>query len=122
MEGVAISVEGLGRVEDLESLAAWFDQEGELRGLIKPATAVPDAGELGTLAGALYAAVGAGGAVTALAASLKAFLSQPRGAKVRLTVTRTDGTTLELDADRVARRSVPELTRQLQAAADSAES
>lgn len=113
VERVAISVEGSVQVEDLESLAAWFDEEPELRGLIKPAGVVPDPGELGALTDALLAALGSGGAVSVLAASLKAFFSQPRGAKVRLTVTREDGTRFELDADRVARRSVPELARQL---------
>lgn len=113
MERVAISFEGSDRVEDLEALVAWFGEEPELRGLIKPAAAVPDAGELGALPDALLAAVGAGGAVSVLARSLKAFFSQPRGAKVRLTVTRIDGTRVEVDADRVARRSVPELAREL---------
>jgi len=113
VERVAISVEGSDRVEDLEALAAWFAEESELRGLIKAAAAVPDAGELGALPDALLAAVGGGGAVSVLAGSLKAFFSQPRGAKVRLTVTRPDGTRVELDADRVARTSVPELARQL---------
>lgn len=113
VERVAISAEGPGQAEDLASLAAWFDLIPGLRGLVKPATAVPAAGELGALADALVAAAGSGGAVSVLAASLKAFFSQPRGAKVHLTVTRADGTRLELDADRVARTSVPELARQL---------
>jgi hypothetical protein len=113
MERVAISVEGSDRLEDLEALAAWFDQEPELRGLVKSAAAVPGAGELGALTDVLIAAVSGGGAVSVLAASLKTFFSQPRGAKVHLIVTLADGTRLELDADRVARASVPELTRQL---------
>lgn len=113
---IAIAADGSRQVEDLEALTAWFDEEPELRGLIKPAAGMPDAGELGTLPDALLAAVGGGGAVSVLAASLKAFFSQPRGPKVHLTVTRGDGTRLELDADRVARGSVPELARQLLAA------
>ena len=113
MERVAISAKGPGQAKDLESLVVWLDLEPQLRGLIKPAAAVPAAGELGALADTLVAAVGSGGAVSVLAASLRAFFSQPRGARVRLTVTREDGTKFELDADRVARRSVPELARQL---------
>jgi hypothetical protein len=120
VERIAISASGSGQVEDLEALTAWFDEESELRGLIKPASAVPDSGELGALPDVLLAAVGSGGAVSVLAASLKSFLSQPRGAKVRLTLTREDGTRLELDADRLARRSVPELVQQL-LGADAAE-
>ena len=116
VERFAISADGSGRLRTLEVLAAWFDEESELRGLIKPVAAVPDPGELGAISDTLLAAVGSGGAISVLAASLKAFFSRPRGAKVRLTVTRADGTRLELDADRVGRRSVPELARQLLAA------
>lgn len=113
---VTISTEGSNKVEDLEALAAWLDQEPELRRLVKPTAAVPDPGQLGVLADGLVVAVGAGGAVSVLAASLKVFFSQPRGAKVRLTVTRHDGTRLELDADRVTRGSVTELAQQMLAA------
>lgn len=97
----------------MEALAAWFGDEPELHGLIEQADAAPSGGELGAVPDTLVAAVGSGGAVTALAASLKGFFGQTRGAKVRLVVTRPDGTKVELDADRVKRKSVPELTAQV---------
>lgn len=116
-----ITVQGPDAPEDLETLVEWFAAEPELRGLIKPAPAVPSELELGGLPTTLIAeAVGGGGALTVLAGSLKALFGQPRGAKLRLSVTRTDGTKFELDADRVRKKSVPELTAQLLSAADDA--
>jgi Effector Associated Constant Component 1 len=50
---------------------------------------------------ALVVALGAGGAGTVLAASVSTWLSQPRRADVRLTITANDGRHLELDARRV---------------------
>lgn len=113
MERVEITVQGPERLADLEALIEWFGAEPDLRGLIKPAGAVPTAGELGALPDTLTAAVSGGGALTVLAASLKGFFGQSRGAKVKVTVTRPDGTKIELDADRVKRKSVPELTAQM---------
>jgi hypothetical protein len=113
VEIVEITVQGPERLADLEALVAWFGDEPDLRGLIRQADAVPTGGELGAVPDTLVAAVGSGGAVTALAASLTGFFGQTRGAKVRLVVTRPDGTKVELDADRVKRKSVPELTAQV---------
>lgn len=113
LEHVAISLQGADQVEGLEALTAWFDEEPELRGLIARAGTVPDAGELGALSDTLVAALGGGGAISVLAASLKSFFSQPRGASIRLMVTRADGSRVELDADRVSDLSVPELVEKL---------
>ena len=113
MERIAISATGSDQLEDMEELAAWFNQEPELRGLVKAAPSEPAAGELGSWTGVLVAAVGSGGAASVLAGSLKAFFSQPRGAKVHLTLTRADGTRVVLDVDRAKRATVPELTRQM---------
>jgi hypothetical protein len=119
VERISIAVDGAGDSAgstDLEALAEWFAAEPELRGSVKTAPVVPGPGELGAVADVLVATLGAGGAVSVLAASLKAFFSQPRGAKVRIVLTRTDGSRIELDADRVKVASVPELTAQLVAA------
>ena len=70
----------------------------------------------------LVAAVGAGGAVSVLAASLKTFFAQPRGAKVRIVVTRADGSRLEVDADRVKADSVAELAARLLGADEGSKS
>jgi hypothetical protein len=115
-----ITVEGPDATEDLEALVEWLGAEPQLRGLIKPAPAVPAEGELGGLPTTLIAeAVGSGGALSALAMSLKSFFGQPRGSKVRVTVKRPDGTTFDMDLDRVRKKSVAELTAQLLSAADA---
>ena len=123
VERVEITVQGPERMADLEALVGWFNNEPELRRLVKLAEVVPAPGELGAPSDTLIATVGSGGVLTVLAASLKAFFDQPRGAKVQMAVTRPDGTKFERDADRVKRKSVPELAAQLlnAASADAAE-
>ncbi|WP_189188832.1 effector-associated constant component EACC1 [Streptomyces albiflavescens] len=89
-------------VEGLAELSDWLGQEPELRGLISQ-SATPGAGELGSFPDALVVAVGSGGAVSVLAASLKAFLALPRRSDVRIKVGGTpDGRTVEIDAKRVS--------------------
>lgn len=95
---VSLQVEG----EDLADLQDWLRQEPELRGRVAMVAASPNPGELGTLADVLSVAVGGGGALTALAASLKSFLAQPRRSDVRIVVTAPDGRHVEIDAKRVA--------------------
>ncbi|GAA1969769.1 effector-associated constant component EACC1 [Catenulispora subtropica] len=113
MEHISIAVAGDDDASDLEALADWLAAEPDLRGLIKVARPVPRPHELGAVVDVLVAAVSTGGAVSVLAGSLKTFLSQPRGAKVRIVVTRADGSTIELDADRVKVTAVGELTDKL---------
>jgi membrane-associated two-gene conflict system component 1 (EACC1) len=108
---IELSVEGGEPVEGLAELADWLAQEDELRGLIKPAPVVPVAGELGTAVEVLVAAVGSGGAVSVLAASLKAFLAQPRRSDVTIVLTSADGRRVEIDAKRV--RDVEALVREV---------
>lgn len=120
MEHFAISVDGTDDNADLEALTRWFADEPDLRGLVKPAPAVPSQHELGAVTDILMATFGAGGAGAVFAGSLKTFFAQPRGAKVRLVWTRPDGTKLELDADRVKRFSVTELTEQMLEASQAA--
>lgn len=72
---------------------------------------VPVAGELGAAVEVLVAAVGSGGAVSVLAASLKAFLAQPRRSDVTIVLTAADGRRVEIDAKRV--RDVEALVREV---------
>jgi len=113
VERISIAVDGADDAADLEALGQWLAAEPQLRGLIKTVPATPRPDELGTAADALVMAVGAGGAVSVLAASLKTFFAQPRGAKVRLVVTRADGSRIELDADRLRQSSVAGLAEQV---------
>jgi hypothetical protein len=101
MADVRLSVAGVDPVAELESLAVWLSDEPDLRGLIGFAAAVPSPGELGAAADAVVAAVGAGGAVSVLAAALRAYLVQPRGSDVRIVAQGPDGRRVELDAQRV---------------------
>ncbi|GAA2981403.1 hypothetical protein [Kitasatospora sp. NPDC006786] len=96
-----LAVEGDDSVEGLAELSDWLGQEPGLRGLVTPADAVPGPGELGAVADVLVVALGAGGAVSVLAASLQAFLAQPRRSDVRIVVSVADGRQVEVDAKRV---------------------
>lgn len=88
--------------EGLSELSDWFGQEPELRGLVSGDT-TPRPGELGSMTHALVVAVGSGGVLSVLAASLKAFLALPRRSDVKIKVSgRPDGRTVEIDAKRVS--------------------
>ncbi|MEV0746621.1 hypothetical protein OG345_03105 [Streptomyces sp. NBC_01220] len=89
-------------VEGLAELSDWFAQEHEFRGLVSESV-VRGPGELGSASDALVIAVGSGGVLSVLAASLKTFLALPRRSDVRIKVSgRPDGRTVEIDAKRVS--------------------
>ncbi len=88
--------------EGIAELYDWLRQEPEFRGRVTPVSREPRPGELGVLTDMLSVAVGGGGALTALATSLKAFFSQPRRSDVRITIRTPDGRSVEIDAKRVA--------------------
>lgn len=108
---IDLSVQGGEPTEDLAELADWLAQDDELRGLVEPAPPIPAEGELGASTDVLVAAVGGGGAVSVLAASLKAFLAQPRRSDVTIILTSPDGRRVEIDAKQV--RDVEALVRQV---------
>jgi hypothetical protein len=97
---------------ELESLQDWLRQEQELSGRVALATSSPREGELGLPAETLVVAVGSGGALSVLAASLKAWLSLPRRSDVRIKVQAADGRTVEISADRVSSARIDSLLRQ----------
>jgi hypothetical protein len=115
---VQLSVESDDPVEALADLSDWLHLESELRGLVKPGDAVPGPGKLGALSEFLIVAIGSGGTLSVLAASLKVFLAQPRGSDVRIVVTSEDGRRVELDAKRVGDVKVEQLLRQALGEAD----
>lgn len=106
-----LTVEGANPVEGLEDLAGWLNREPELQGRVKVAAKRPDKGELGVVATALLASVGAGGTVSVLAASLKGYLTQPRRSDIRITVEEPGGRKVEIEAKRIG--DVAGLLRQL---------
>lgn len=90
-----------GDLADLESLGDWLRGELELAGRVKAAGSPPTRGQLGALTDVLTVALGSGGAITVLAASLKGWLSLPRRSDVRIKIHRPDGGAVEIDAKRV---------------------
>jgi Effector Associated Constant Component 1 len=86
--------------EDIADLAAWLEAEDELRGHVRrePA-AVPD-GALGATIAQLALSLGSGSAATAMASVIIAWLRRRTGS-VSVRLTRPDGSTMELQAERV---------------------
>lgn len=110
MPAMWLLVESDDSGERLAELSDWLGQEAMLRGLVKGNT-TPGPGELGSMTNALVVAVGSGGVLSVLAASLKAYLALPRRSDVRIKVGgRPDGRTVEIDAKRV--RDVEALLRE----------
>jgi Effector Associated Constant Component 1 len=107
-----ISLAGGAQPGDLESLDEWLTGEPELAGRVRLSAPVPREGELGALAEVLVAAVGSGGAVSVLATSLRAWLSQPRRSDVRIRVQGESGRVVEIAADRVDAQQAEVLLRQ----------
>ena len=107
-----ISLVGGNPAADLESLDDWLQGEPELAGQVRVSARVPREGELGALADVLVAAVSSGGALSVLAASLYAWLSQPRRSDVRIRVEGDDGRAVEIDANRVNAQQAEEMLRQ----------
>jgi hypothetical protein len=85
----------------LEDLQGWLSLESELRGAVAAVQTAPRPGELGTVTDALAVALGGGGTLTVLAASLRAWFAQPRRSDVRIVIRDADGRSVEVDAKRV---------------------
>lgn len=85
----------------LRSLLDWLRHEDTLRGRVRAAHAPVRPGEMGGVLDVLMVALGSGGVGAALATSISTWLSQPRRADVKLTITAENGRHLELDARRV---------------------
>ncbi len=85
---------------DTADLAAWLEADDELHGHVRrePA-AVPD-GALGATIAQLALSLGSGSAATAMASVVIAWLRRRTGG-VAVRLTRPDGSTVELQAERV---------------------
>jgi len=102
-----IRVSGENGQDDVASLQDWLAGDTRLRGRVTRERAAPEPGQMGAVSDILVAALGGGGVVTALAASLGAWLATRRS-RVRLTVTGPDGRRVELD---ITSRDVEALLR-----------
>lgn len=98
---VIVAVSGGDGIAGTESLIAWLRQEPELRGRIQAVTSEPGDGEMGSVVDVATVAVGAGGAVSMLAMSLKTWLAQPRRSDVSIEIRHPDGRSVVIDAKRV---------------------
>lgn len=96
-----LSVDGDDAAEGLAELQDWLRQEPEFRGRVTAVGRPPQPGELGVVTDLLSVAASSGGALSVLAASLKAFFAQPRRADLKVTITAPDGRKIEVDAKRV---------------------
>jgi hypothetical protein len=97
---------------EFESLHGWLAESTSLRGaLTLEQTMKP--GEMGAVSDVLVVALGSGGAVTALAASLGSWLLSRRS-HVKIKVTAADGSSIELDVKRAKgdQAGVEELLRE----------
>lgn len=107
-----VAAGGSNAVDDLRSLREWLVDADELRGGVDAVESSPPVGTLGPVLDALVVALGPGAAVTALATALVAWLRNQRS-DVRVKVTTSGGTSLELDAKRVSNMDTEALRRQV---------
>lgn len=96
---VAVSDESV--MASTESLIAWLHQEPELRGRVQTLVEVPEAGDMGTVLDVATVALGAGGALSVLAMSLRTWFAQPRRSDARIEIRHPDGRSVVVDAKRV---------------------
>lgn len=97
---VHISVTGGETVAEAESLTDWLRGEPGLAGVTLTGRP-PGPGEMGSVLDTVTVALGAGGGLSVLASSLRTWFAQPRRSDVRVKIRRTDGGTVEIDAERV---------------------
>ncbi|WP_436501105.1 effector-associated constant component EACC1 [Actinokineospora sp. HUAS TT18] len=104
---VAVSV---AESAELESLYDWLSGDADLQVAMR--VHEPKPGELGAVSDALMVAVGSGGAITVLAASLRAWIQRPRHAQIKITVINGERTA-EIDADRVKPGEIEAILKRL---------
>lgn len=94
----------------LESLRDWLGMEPELGGRVRKSAPLPKDGELGGVTDAVVIALGSG-TVSAVAMSLRTWLSQPRRSDITIRVEAGDRS-IEIDAKRVAEGRIETLLEQ----------
>ncbi|MCX5194700.1 hypothetical protein OOK31_12465 [Streptomyces sp. NBC_00249] len=98
-----VRLTGDGAAAELADLAGWLSREDEFRGRATIERPSPRPDEMGALADVLVVALGAGGAGTALAASLSVWIRHRRPS-AEIEVTGPDGRSV-----RITVRDVPEM-------------
>ncbi|WP_405944362.1 hypothetical protein OG372_16040 [Streptomyces sp. NBC_01020] len=95
-----VTAEGGGHGGDLRAILEWLTDVDELRGRVTAQELPPVPGTLGPVLDALAVAVGQGGAATGLVTALVSWMRGHRS-DVTVKVTRPDGASVELSAQRV---------------------
>lgn len=88
---IQLGTEGEEAQELLHDLSEWLQGEPSLRGRVALATSLSPRGDLGSSSEALTVKVGGTEAVSALSASLRAFMTQPRRRNERITIRGPEG-------------------------------
>jgi hypothetical protein len=102
MLAVTLAATGAGAVggESATALADWLEADDELRGHVRREAAPVPEGALGAELAQVVVSLGSSGAVTAMASVIIAWLRRRTGS-VSVSMTRPDGSTVELTAERV---------------------
>ncbi|WP_326759903.1 hypothetical protein OHB35_24145 [Streptomyces phaeochromogenes] len=103
-----ISISGVDGQKQLESLESWLRVDPSFRGRTN-LDGIPAEGDLGTGIELLTVAIGGGGVLSVLLASLNGWLQQPRKLDIILKVTGPTGATVEIDAKRTTSEEIAEL-------------
>ena len=100
MTALRVRVHEGDALTELPSLKAWLSDTAELRGRVTGVELPPPPGTLGPLLDAIDVALGPGGAATAFATAIIAWIRH-RSSSVKITISRPDGERVELEASRV---------------------
>ncbi|MGW5924548.1 effector-associated constant component EACC1 [Nocardia fluminea] len=104
-----LTIHTSGGPDELLQLLDWFRHDAALRGRVSASAARIRDGQMGDLYDVLMVAVGAGGLAPALTRSLTAWLIHRRS-DITITLTRSDGTEVTLNSNRV---KSPEVLKEL---------
>ncbi|WP_256074496.1 effector-associated constant component EACC1 [Streptomyces sp. PpalLS-921] len=123
---VTVALAGVGTADELRSLYEWLSAEEELRGRVRLVQAPPPPDALGSVPEMLTVALAPGGVSAVLASAAIAWMRHRTG-EVVCKLTKPDGTSVEVSAQRVrgsdlteVRDLVTELTQLLNGSSGAA--
>lgn len=105
---VTVAVTGAGVADELRSLHEWLVAEEELRGRVRLVESPPPPGTLGSVPELLAVVLAPGGVAAVLASTVIAWMRHRTG-EVACKLTRPDGTSVEISAQRVRGTDVAEV-------------
>ncbi|MFD8361888.1 hypothetical protein ACH4GZ_28380 [Streptomyces hygroscopicus] len=105
---VTVAITGTGAADELRSLHQWLIAEEELRGRVRLVESPPPTGTLGSIPQMLAVALAPGGVAAALASVAIAWMRHRTG-EVVCKMTRSDGASVEVSAQRVRGTDVAEV-------------